>query len=240
MNTVHDDDLSALTRRYAQLLSLAVHEFRTPASVVGGYLRMLQRDAEPPLADRHRKMVEEAEKSCARLVALVGELGEVSKLDDPLVKLQEEPLDLFAIVHEVASELHEAEDRGVRFEARGHASGAPLTGDAVRLHRAMIALFRAVLREQASDVLIVADCRLIAEHGTRSAVVVTAPDARIDWAAAAPSMPLDEKRGGLGLAVPIARRVIALHGGRVWSPLSEKGDSGAKSAIVVSIPIRGS
>ena len=29
---------------YPQLLSLAVHEFRTPASVVGGYLRMLQRD----------------------------------------------------------------------------------------------------------------------------------------------------------------------------------------------------
>ena len=28
----------------SNLLSLAVHEFRTPASVVGGYLRMLQRD----------------------------------------------------------------------------------------------------------------------------------------------------------------------------------------------------
>lgn len=237
MNAVHDDDLAALTRSYAQLLSLAVHEFRTPASVVGGYLRMLQRDTELPLADRHRKMVEEAEKSCARLVALVGELGEVSKLDDPRLKLQEEPLDLFAIVHEAASELHEAEDRGVRFEARGPASGAPLTGDAVRLHHAMSSLFRAVLREQASDVLIVADCRLIADHGARLAVVVTAPDARIDWAAAAPSMPLDEKRGGLGLAVPIARRVIARHGGRVWSPPSEKGDAGAKSAIVVSIPI---
>ena len=31
---------------YPTLISLAVHELRTPASVVGGYLRMLQRDTE--------------------------------------------------------------------------------------------------------------------------------------------------------------------------------------------------
>ena len=66
---------------YPKLLSLAVHELRTPASVVGGYLRMLQRDTETPLSDRQRKMVDEAEKSCARLVALIAELSEVGKID---------------------------------------------------------------------------------------------------------------------------------------------------------------
>ena len=64
----HDDGAS-LQESYARLLSLAVHEFRTPASVVGGYLRMLQRDGDQPLSDRQRKMIDEAEKSCARLVA---------------------------------------------------------------------------------------------------------------------------------------------------------------------------
>src|SRR5262245_7992754 len=57
----------------AQLLSLAVHEFRTPASVVGGYLRMLQRDVDPPLGERQRKMVDEADKACGRIVALINE-----------------------------------------------------------------------------------------------------------------------------------------------------------------------
>ena len=64
---------------YPQLLSLAVHEFRTPASVVGGYLRMLQRDTESTLSDRQRKMIDEAEKSCARLVAIVAELSDVGE-----------------------------------------------------------------------------------------------------------------------------------------------------------------
>src|SRR5947209_9054604 len=95
---------------YPKLLSLAVHEFRTPATVVGGYLRMLQRDTDPPLGERQRKMVDEAEKSCARLVALVGELSDISKLDAGLIALAEQPLDAFALAAEVAELVHEAED----------------------------------------------------------------------------------------------------------------------------------
>ena len=34
---------------YAQLISLAVHELRTPIGVVSGYLRMLLREADEPL-----------------------------------------------------------------------------------------------------------------------------------------------------------------------------------------------
>ena len=142
------ESIVLLTKAYAQLLSLAVHEFRTPVSVVGGYLRMLQRDSDSPLADRHRKMVEEAERSCARIVALIGELNEVAKLDDPLAPLPQESLDLFAVMREVAGETHEAADRGVEIEMRGPASGAPMHGDLVRLHRALAAFVRAVLREQ--------------------------------------------------------------------------------------------
>ena len=45
----------ATEESYPKLISLAVHELRSPASVVGGYLRMLQRDTEAPLSDRQRR-----------------------------------------------------------------------------------------------------------------------------------------------------------------------------------------
>jgi len=54
----------AAEESYPKLISLAVHELRAPASVVGGYLRMLQRDTESPLTDRQRQIVDQAEKSC--------------------------------------------------------------------------------------------------------------------------------------------------------------------------------
>jgi len=53
----------------------------------------------------------------------------------------------------------------------------------------------------------------------------------------APPTPFDERRGGLGLILPIARRVIEHHGGQLWSPPSEKAGFGSKSAVVLSIPV---
>jgi signal transduction histidine kinase len=227
-----------MTKAYAQLLSLAVHEFRTPVSVVGGYLRMLQRDTENPLSDRHRKMVEEAERSCARLVALIGELNEVSKLDDPLTPLPEEDFDLFALVREVAGETHEASDRGVQLKTRGPSSGAPLKGDLVRVHRALGSIVRAVLREQQDDGVVVAECRLSGHGPDTTAVVAIANEAEITAATSAPPTPFDDRRGGLGLILPIARRVVERHGGQLWSPPSEKVGFGSKSAVVLSIRVR--
>ena len=221
----------------AQLFSLAVHEFRTPVSVVGGYLRMLQRDAETPLSDRHRKMVEEAERSCARLVALIGELNEIAKLDDPEAYLSHESLDLFVVLREDAGEANEAAYRGVQMKTRGSASGAPLTGDLVRIHRALGALLRAVLREQQDQATVVVESRVTRQGTGTTAVIAIAKDDDLAGALAAPPAPFDDKRGGLGLALPIARRVIERHGGRLWSPPSEKVGFGSKSAVVISVPL---
>src|SRR5438552_5543440 len=121
------------SRSDPQLLTLAVHEFRTPASVVGGYLRMLQRESDPPLSERQRRMVDEAEKSCARLVAIVAELSDIGKLDGGVISLGRQPLDVFSLVGEVAELVHEASDREVALEMRGAATGAPMIGDAPRL-----------------------------------------------------------------------------------------------------------
>jgi signal transduction histidine kinase len=109
----------------ARLLSLAVHELRTPASVVGGYLRMLQRDTTAPLSERQRKMVDEAAKSYGRMVALIDELSEISKLDAGTAAVQEESFDLFGLVQEVADSVHEVGGEDVKVQVRGEADRAP-------------------------------------------------------------------------------------------------------------------
>ena len=231
------DAAPSLRESYSRLLSLAAHEFRTPASVVGGYLRMLQRDGEQPLSERQRKMVGEAERSCARLVALIAELSEISKLDGDTAAVKTETFDLFQLINEMAAGVHEASDREVEFVVRGDAAGARLTGDQTRIRAAFDAFFRAILREQPGRVTVTAECRRSPDG---SAVVVVAQDADVQRAYDAPAMPFDEKRGGLGLALPIAGRVIARHGGRVWSPaLESQSESGlaGRSAVLISLPV---
>ena len=215
-----------------RLLSLAVHEFRTPASVVGGYLRMLQRDAS--LSDRQRKMIDEAEKSCARLVEIVQELSDIGKAEAGTLELARDPVDIFSLAAEVAEHVQEGRDRGVRLEVRGAVSGARMTGDAMRLRKAFDAIFRAILREKSGPTTVIAECRRVRVDGGTAALVVIADEESVAAAYDSPAGVLYEKRGGLGLALPLARRVIERLGGSVWSPEAEGLE---KNAIVIRFPI---
>jgi signal transduction histidine kinase len=218
-----------------QLVSLAVHEFRTPASVVGGYLRMLQRDADPPLSERQRHMVDEAEKSCARLVAIVAELSDIGKLDSGAIALARQPLDLFSLIGEVAELVHEGGDREVRLELRGAQDETPMTGDATRLRAAFDAIFRAILREKAGPATVVAERRVEQRDGGRAAAVIVSDASTVQLAYDREPGPFDDRRGGLGLALPLARRVIEGHGGRIWSPAGD--EALARGSAIVLFPL---
>lgn len=218
---------------YPPLLSLAVHEFRTPASVVGGYLRMLQRDTDQPLTERQRKMVEEAEKSCARLVAIVAELSEIGKFDSDAIKLNAAPVDVFALIADVAAHVHEARDRDVQLSIQSAGATGTLNGDAARLRSAFDAVFRAILREKAGPATVAVHARREAIEGRASAVVVVADEGRVQEAYGRPRAAFNEKRGGLGLALPLARRVLEHHGGGVWAPAGADDPVSLGSAIII-------
>lgn len=215
-----------------QILSLAAHEFRTPASVVGGYLRMLQRDQDPPLSERQRHMVDEAARSCGRLVELVAELSELGKLDSTTATGASLPFDFFETIGDVANGVHEASDRGVQLELIGLASGAPIQGDRTRLGAAIRAILRAVLRERPGPETVIADRRLVRDGVSTSAVVVVGERELVQRGVNAKTR-FDELRGGLGLSLPIARRVIEKHGGRLESPAGPDG----RGVAIVTLPL---
>jgi two-component system OmpR family sensor kinase len=228
--------------RYPELLSLAVHEFRTPASVVVGYLRMLQKD-NASLTDRQRKMIDEAEKSCARIIGMIAELSDVQKLDVGLISLALQPLDVFSLIEEVAGHVQEAKDREVFLQVRGQSAGGTIAGDAPRLRTAFDAIFRSVLREKAGPCVVVADRRLETREGKTSAVIVVAEEGWVEAAYDSEPGAFEEKRGGLGLALPLARRVVEGLGGQIWSPAIREvpeGDALARGSVIMSFPVESS
>ena len=228
---------------YTQLLSLAVHELRTPASVVGGYLRMLQRDTDEPLTTRQRRLVDEAEKSCARLVTLISEMSDVGKIDAGLVAFARQPVDLSGVLREAAEHIHEGRDRDVHLVLRADCA-LPMTGDAPRLRNAFEAIFRAILREKPGPALVAAECRCAPVDGQDCAVVVVSDEDTVQEAFERPRGRFDDQRGGLGLALPLARRVFTSHGGALWAPQPAAGQSAtddlvARGSAIVVLPIAG-
>src|SRR3981189_1573883 len=86
--------------RWPKILPLSVHEFRTPMTVVAGYIRMLLKDRAGPLSDQQRRLLEEAEKSCARLTALVAEVSELSSLEAGTAPFNLQAADLHKVLRD--------------------------------------------------------------------------------------------------------------------------------------------
>jgi signal transduction histidine kinase len=226
-----------------QLLSLAVHEFRTPITVVAGYIRMVLKHYGGALAEQPRKLLEEAEKSCGRLSGLVSELSDVAHLDDGRLAMGREEIPLFRLLAEVAADVHEGEDRDVRLRVVGAGTVETVEGDPARLRQALRAVLTATLREHVEPGTVLVRGEVIdgalapaAGRATLALIVVGDPAAadpsyRFDpsgWAA------FQEYRGGMGFSLPMARRVIEASGGRMWSTC----DAGRRAATALVLPVR--
>jgi len=217
-------------------LSLAVHELRTPVTVVAGYLRMLLREQAGPLNDKQKKMLEEADRSCGRLTAIVAEMSELGKLEGREVAMARQEFDVCGLAAELASGMHEGQDRGVTLEVRS-SSPIMVTGDRTRLAAALKALMHSALRERGEPGAIVVQCSVM-DGNPAVAVVAIGDESTLtplsDAAHGAPPT-FDEWRGGLGLALPVARRVIEAHGGALWSAADS---THSRAASALRLPLR--
>lgn len=217
--------------QWSRLLSLAVHEFRTPITVVAGYIRMVLKERAGPISEQQRKLLEEAEKSCGRLSGLVGDMSDLSALEAGSAGLSRTPVDLATLLREVLAAMPELPDRTVTVVLEGVDAPVTISGDGNRLRAAITALITALRRELVtSDRLLV---RLGGSKGASMTSLAIADSEQIDSVATAPPSSLenfDEWRGGSGLSLAIARRVIGQHGGMVLSP------AGSKAAALILLP----
>lgn len=227
---------SAQEPDYPRLISLAVHELRTPLSVVSGYLRMLREDDSTDA--RHRHLVEQAERSARRLGTLIEELSDLGKLEAGTAPMVAESVDVFALAHDVARTLPNDTGEEAALEVSGPTTGAPMVADRARLRTALASAVRAVRREYGVGSTVVVDLRRGESDSQPVAHITIAVASDLPRATTAPAAPLNEKRGGVGLGLPIARRVIARFGGRIWSPaLNAETGHGSRGPIAIALPL---
>jgi len=202
--------------RWSKVLSLSVHEFRTPMTVVSGYIRMLLKDRAGALTDQQRRLLEEAEKACGRLSGLVAEMSELSNLEAGTLPFNKSSTDLRAILREAVAELPPLPDREVAVAIETGEGPAAITADPVRLKNALAAVTASLRRELIGD-----EPLIIRERKAASGYEVLFGDsATIAALEAEPNGArgvFDEWRGGVGLSLMVARRVLAAHGAEIFA-----------------------
>ncbi len=220
--------------QWPKLLSLSAHEFRSPLSVVAGYIRMLLKDRAGPVSDQQRRLLEEADKSCGRLSHVLAELSELSQLESGTAPFNRGTVHLTPLLAEVVAALPEPPERAVPVVLIG-SSDASIHGDAVRLKAAFSSILQALTRELVtSDQLAVRIDREDREGHPSVRISIGEPNLVSDLGQLRPTelAAFDEWRGGNGLSLPNARRIIEAHGGRVWSPPNVSQTDGKASAII--------
>jgi K+-sensing histidine kinase KdpD len=236
--------------RWPEVLKLTGHEFRTPMTVIVGYLKMLLKEQAGPVNERQRSMLQEIEKSCTRLTGLLAEISQLSALEGGNATFHRHDFDLRDVLTQSIAALP-APDRDVKVELRTGTGAARVNGDAARLRTALTSVIHGIRRE-----IVTSDRLLVQEQvrpfdGRNVSWIVIGDEAQVQLLSNADSSSLstfNEGRGGCGLSLVIAHRIINAHDASIWSPKKDEAkEEGtkeeeakvdkSKTGAVIAIPV---
>ncbi len=236
-------ELQRLDELKSQFVSVAAHELRTPLSSILGYIEMLLDEDLGPLLDGQHEYLEVVQGAGRRLLAIVNDLLDVTRIEAGRLDLILRPTDLVALVKAVAAEyrpqvetkaqrlvLHFADDLPAALcdKARAAQVVGNLLGNASKYTPAegQIAICVGYAREEGFLQVSVADTGIgiSAEDQARlfSRFYRTA-GARLSGT------------GGAGLGLHITRSLVELHGGRIWI----ESEPGKGSTFCVTFALAG-
>jgi signal transduction histidine kinase len=220
--------------RWHRLLGLAVHEFRTPVTVVAGYIRMLLTGRAGEMTDQQKRLLQEAEKSCGRLSGLIAEMSDLASLEGGSTAFNRSSVEVGALLEDTIAALPPLPDREVTIALNNDAQGVTIQGDPTRLKTAFSAVLTALRRELVTSTQLFVRLRRDTQNGRPVVRVSVADDAQIDKVDRFEESELstfNEWRGGCGLSLAVARRILTAHDGRLWSPIEDP-----KAGAVLVLP----
>ncbi len=219
-------------------LAMMSHELRTPLQAVLGYADFLLNGPAGSLTPEQREDIGYIRQGAGRMVALIEQLLDLSRMEAGRLDLAAEPVELATIIEQVRQDLvPTVTAKGLSFILDVPEDLPPVLGDTVRL--------RQILLNVVGNAVKFTDAGLvqITAAAEPDFVVVTVHDTGIGIAPQALPFIFEEFRqvddsrtrrhGGAGLGLAIARRLIEQMGGRI----SAESEPGAGSTFTLWLPV---
>lgn len=218
-------------RLKTEFISNMSHEVRTPMNAIIGHADLLART---PSVDAQRTHAHAIQAACSRLLAIVNDVLDFSKLQAGGLTINAEPLDPVDILDQVSALFQpRARERGLTFGLEiGPGLPRRLTVDGKRLEQVLVNLVdNAIKFTLEGHVTLRADVAHI--EGTDTALRVTVSDSGIGIDPAQQSRifepfaqadgSITRRFGGTGLGLSLSRRLVELMGGelRVHSAIGQ-------------------
>jgi signal transduction histidine kinase len=213
--------LEAASRHKSEFLANMSHELRTPLNAVLGYAELIQDGIYGELPGKIHDVLERIQQNGRHLLGLINDVLDLSKIEAGQLTLSPVDYSLRELVLDVVSATEAlAAEKKLALEVDVPADLPHGQGDERRLTQVLMNLVsNAIKFTEVGSVSIEA-------HVEDSSFLVTVTDTGVGIAAEDQQRVFEEfqqvdssstrKKGGTGLGLAIARRIVELHGGRIW------------------------
>jgi signal transduction histidine kinase len=231
--------LAEASQHKSQFLANMSHELRTPLNAILGYTELIAEGIYGEMPEKALDVLKRLEANGRHLLGLINDVLDLSKIEAGQLVLDLADYSIQEVAHTVHSAVEPlAADKRLAFKA-DVAPGLPRgRGDGRRLTQVLLNLVgNAIKFTDQGEVGI----KVGAENGSFTVEVsdtgpgISAADqAKLFQEFQQADNSITRKKGGTGLGLAISKRIVEMHGGKIWI----ESEVGRGSTFFFTVPIR--
>jgi signal transduction histidine kinase len=236
--TIHIPDVLEDPEYKSQFLANMSHELRTPLNAILGYTELMADGAYGEPSEKMLGILKRLEANGKHLLGLINDVLDLSKIEAGQLILELSDYSVQDIAQTVRSTLEPlAADKKLGFKVEVAPQLPSGHGDGRRLTQVLINLVgNAIKFTDAGEVAIKAEANngafYVSVRDTGPGIS-SADQARLFQEFQQADNAITKKKGGTGLGLAISKRIIEMHGGRIWV----ESQPGQGSTFAFTLPV---
>jgi signal transduction histidine kinase len=230
--------LEVASQHKSQFLANMSHELRTPLNAILGYTELMADGAYGEPSEKMLGILKRLEANGKHLLGLINDVLDLSKIEAGQLVLELSDYCIQDIAQTVRSTLEPlASDKKLAFRVEMTPELPPGRGDGRRLTQVLINLVgNAIKFTDAGEVAVKAEAHNGSFHVSvrdTGPGISSADQARLFQEFQQADNAITKKKGGTGLGLAISKRIIEMHGGRIWV----ESQPGQGSIFAFTLPV---
>jgi signal transduction histidine kinase len=231
-------ELAEASQHKSQFLANMSHELRTPLNAILGYTELMADGAYGEPSEKMLGILKRLEANGKHLLGLINDVLDLSKIEAGQLVLELSDYSVQDIAQTVRSTLEPlATDKKLAFKLELAPELPPGHGDGRRLTQVLINLVgNAIKFTDAGEVAIKAEANNGSFHVSvrdTGPGISSADQAKLFQEFQQADNAITKKKGGTGLGLAISKRIIEMHGGRIWV----ESQVGQGSTFTFTLPV---